>query len=128
MANIEIIDDMIINKYGNDIIARIDFYNQIYHHNIWEAIIKEIEFNDNKNYYLWAIIIIELHKCNLTNQVIEHFPTKCEDNLDTVIKKVFHKAIIEEKNKYSTMIGKLVELAIKEKEMYYEIINLKNLI
>ena len=121
MESIELIDDMIINQFGTNIIDRLDFYNQIYHHDVWENIIKEIEYEDNKNYYIWAILLVELHKYNLTNQIIEYFPIKCKD---TLVTKVFVELMIEEKNKYSKMIKRLVELAAKEKVMYSDIINL----
>lgn len=123
MESIELIDDMIINKFSSNIIDRLDFYNQIYHHDILENIIKkiEIESEDNKNYYIWAILIVELHKCNLTNQIIEYFPIKCKD---TLVTKVLVKLMIEEKNKYSEMIKRLVELVVKEKVMYSDIIKL----
>ena len=38
MASIEEIDDMIINEYGDNMIDRLDFYNQIYHHHIFDII------------------------------------------------------------------------------------------
>ena len=121
MESIELIDDMIINQFGTNIIDRLDFYNQIYHHDVWENIIKEIEYEDNKNYYIWAILLVELHKYNLTNQIIEYFPIKCKD---TLVTKVLVKLMIEEKNKYSEMIKRLVELVVKEKVMYSDIIKL----
>ena len=121
MESIELIDDMIINQFGTNIIDRLDFYNKIYNHDVWENIIKEIEYEDNKNYYIWAILLVELHKYNLTNQIIEYFPIKCKD---TLVTKVFVELMIEEKNKYSKMIKRLVELAAKEKVMYSDIINL----
>jgi len=107
MASIEKIDDMIVNEYGDNMIDRLDFYNQIYHHHILDIIIKQIEYKDNKNYFIFAMIVIELHKCNLTNHIIESFTE-----------------LINQKKMYSKMITKLVELAEKEKEMYSNIIDL----
>ena len=62
MASIEQIDDMIINEYGDNIIDRLDFYNQIYHHHIFDVILKEIEHKENKNYCILTMILVELHK------------------------------------------------------------------
>ena len=107
MASIEKIDDMIVNEYGDNMIDRLDFYNQIYHHHILDIIIKQIEYKDNKNYFIFAMIVVELHKCNLTNHIIESFTE-----------------LINQKKMYSKMITKLVELAEKEKEMYSNIIDL----
>jgi hypothetical protein len=107
MASIEKIDDMIINEYGDNMIDRLDFYNQIYHHHILDIIIKQIEYKDNKNYFIFAMIFVELHKCNLANHVIESITE-----------------LIKQKKMYSKMITKLVELAEKEKEMYSNIIDL----
>ena len=68
------------------------------------------------------MIFVELHKCNLTNHVIESFS---EQNFeDSLVTKAFHETLIKQKNKYSKMITKLVELAVKEKEIYNDIINL----
>ena len=96
MVSIEKIDDMIINEYGDNIIDRLDFYNQIYHHHILDIIIKEIENKENKNYCILAMIFVELHKCNLTNQVIQSFSEQnCKDSLVT---EAFHKTLIKRKN------------------------------
>ena len=115
MASIEKIDDMIINEYGDNIIDRLDFYNQIYHHHIFDVILKEIEHKENKNYCILTMILVELHKCNLNNHVIESSSEQTyEDNL------AFH----EQKKKYSNMITKLVELSVKENKIYSYIINL----
>ena len=122
MASIEKIDDMIVNEYGDNMIDRLDFYNQIYHHHIMDIIIKQIEYKDDKNYFIFAMIVVELHKCNLTNHIIESFSGQTfEDNLAS---KAIQKKLIEQKNKYSKIISKLVELAEKEKEVYSNIIDL----
>jgi hypothetical protein len=73
MASIEKIDDMIINEYGDNMIDRLDFYNQIYHHHILDIIIEQIEYKDDKNYFIFAMIVVELHKCNLTNHITDSF-------------------------------------------------------
>lgn len=112
MASIEQIDDMIINEYGDNIIDRLDFYNQIYHHHIFDVILKEIEHKENKNYCILTMILVELHKCNLNNHVIE---SSSEEQT------AFH----EQKKKYSNMITKLVEkVSRKENKIYSYIINL----
>ena len=119
MASIEKIDDMIINEYGDNIIDRLDFYDQIYHHHIFDIISKEIEHKENKNYCILTMIFVELHKCNLTNHVIESLSEQTfEDSL------AFHKTLIENKIKYSKMITKLVESAEKENEIYSNIIDI----
>jgi hypothetical protein len=119
MASIEKIDDMIINKYGDNMIDRLDFYNHIYHHHIMDIIIKQIEYKDDKNYFIISMIFIELHKCNLTNHIIESSTEQTvEDNIAAQAK------LINKKKMYSKMITKLVELADKEKEMYSNIIDL----
>jgi hypothetical protein len=115
MASIEKIDDMIINKYGDNMTDRLDFYNHIYHHHIMDIIIKQIEYKDDKNYFIISMIFVELHKCNLTNHIIE---SSFEDNIAAQAK------LINKKKMYSKMITKLVELADKEKEMYSNIIDL----
>ena len=123
MANIEKIDDMIVNEYGDNMIDRLYFYNHIYHHHIMDIIIKQIEYKDDKNYYIFAMIVIELHKCNLINHIIIESSTEqtCEDSL---VSKLIHETLIKQKNNYSKMITKLVELAEKEKEIYSNIIDL----
>ena len=113
MVSIETIDNMIINQYGDNIIDRLDFYNQIYHHHIFDIIIKELEHKENKNHFIFAMIFVELHKCNLTNHII-----------DILVTEELRETLIKQKNKYSKMITKLVELAVKEKEIYNDIINL----
>ena len=119
MASIEKIDDMIINEYGDNIIDRLDFYDQIYHHHIFDIISKEIEHKENKNYCILTMIFVELHKCNLTNHVIESLSEQTfEDSL------AFHKTLIENKIKYSKMITKLVESTEKENEIYSNIIDI----
>ena len=119
MASIEKIDDMIINEYGDNIIDRLDFYDQIYHHHIFYIISKEIEHKENKNYCILTMIFVELHKCNLTNHVIESLSEQTfEDSL------AFHKTLIGNKIKYSKMITKLVESAEKENEIYSNIIDI----
>jgi hypothetical protein len=119
MASIEKIDDMIINKYGDNMTDRLDFYNHIYHHHIMDIIIKQIEYKDDKNYFIISMIFIELHKCNLTNHIIESSTEQTvEDNIAAQAK------LIKQKKMYSKMITKLVELADKEKEMYSNIIDL----
>jgi len=119
MASIEKIDDMIINKYGDNMIDRLDFYNHIYHHHIMDIIIKQIEYKDDKNYFIISMIFIELHKCNLINHIIESSTEQTvEDNIAAQAK------LINKKKMYSKMITKLVELADKEKEMYSNIIDL----
>ncbi len=122
MTSIEEIDDMIINEYGDNMIDRLDFYNQIYHHHIFDIIIKEIEHKKNKNYFIFAMIFVELHKCNLTNHVMDSLLEQTSE--DSLVAKAFHETLIKQKNKYSKMITKLVELAVKEKEIYSDIINL----
>ena len=119
MASIEKIDDMIINEYGDNIIDRLDFYDQIYHHHIFDIISKKIEHKENKNYCILTMIFIELHKCNLTNHVIESLSEQTfEDSL------ALHKTLIENKIKYSKMITKLVESTEKENEIYSNIIDI----
>ena len=61
------------SQYGDNIIDRLDFYDQIYHHHILDIIMKEIEHKENKNYCILTMILVELHKCNLTNHLIESF-------------------------------------------------------
>ena len=122
MASIEKIDDMIINKYGDNMIDRLDFYNHIYHHHIMDIIIKQIEYKDDKNYFIISMIFIELHKCNLTNHIIESFSGQTFE--DSLASEAIHETLIKQKNNYSKMITKLVELADKEKEMYSNIIDL----
>ena len=122
MASIEKIDDMIVNEYGDNMTDRLNFYNHIYHHHIMDTIIKQIEYKDDKNYYIFAMIVIELHKCNLINHIIESSTEQtCEDSL---VSKLIHETLIKQKNNYSKMITKLVELAEKEKEIYSNIIDL----
>jgi len=123
MASIEKIDDMIVNEYGDNMTDRLNFYNHIYHHHIMDTIIKQIEYKDDKNYYIFAMIVIELHKCNLINHIIIECSTEqtCEDSL---VSKLIHETLIKQKNNYSKMITKLVELAEKEKEIYSNIIDL----
>ena len=118
MASIEQIDDMIINEYGDNIIDRLDFYDQIYHHHIFDVILKEIESKENKNYYILTMILVELHKCNLNNHVIE------SSSEQTYEAKAFHETLIEQKKKYSNMITKLLESSVKENKIYSDIINL----
>ena len=122
MASIERIDDMIINEYGDNIIDRLDFYDQIYHHHILDIIMKEIEHKENKNYCILTMILVELHKCNLTNHLIESFSEQTSD--DSLSTEAFHETLINKKNKYSEMITKLVESTVKENEIYDYIINL----
>jgi len=122
MASIEKIDDMIINKYGDNMTDRLDFYNHIYHHHIMDIIIKQIEYKDDKNYFIISMIFIELHKCNLTNHIIESFSEQTFE--DSLASEAIHETLIKQKNNYSKMITKLVELADKEKEMYSNIIDL----
>lgn len=125
MASIEEIDDMIINEYGDNIIDRLDFYDQIYHHHIFDIILKEIESKQNKNYCILSMILVELHKCNLTNHVIQYSSEQTyEDSLVSLVEKAFHKTLIETKKEYSKMITKLVESAEKENEIYSDIIDL----
>ena len=58
----------------------------------------------------------------LTNNLIKSFlEQKFEDSL---AKKAINETLIEQKNKYFKMITKLVEIAVKEKEMYSNIIDL----
>jgi hypothetical protein len=109
MASIEKIDDMIINEYGDNMIDRLDFYNQIYHHHILDIIIEQIEYKDDKNYFIFAMIVVELHKCNLTNHITDSFT---------------ESSFINQKKMYSKMITKLAGLAEKEKEIYSNIIDL----
>jgi hypothetical protein len=79
-----------------------------------DIIIKQIEYKDDKNYFIISMIFIELHKCNLTNHIIE---SSFEDI-------AAQAKLINKKKMYSKMITKLVELADKEKEMYSNIIDL----
>lgn len=122
MASIERIDDMIINEYGDNIIDRLDFYDQIYHHHILDIIMKEIEHKENKNYCILTMILVELHKCNLTNHLIESFSEQTSGY--SLSPEAFHETLINKKNKYSEMITKLVESTVKENEIYDYIINL----
>jgi hypothetical protein len=68
------------------------------------------------------MIVVELHKCNLTNHIIESFSEQTfEDSLST---EAIHGKLIKQKNNYSKIITKLVELAEKEREIYSNIIDL----
>ena len=91
MASIERIDDMIINEYGDNIIDRLDFYDQIYNHHILDIIMKEIEHKENKNYCILTMILVELHKCNLTNHLIESFSEQTSD--DSLSTEAFHETL-----------------------------------
>jgi hypothetical protein len=92
MASIEKIDDMIINKYGDNMTDRLDFYNHIYHHHIMDIIIKQIEYKDDKNYFIISMIFIELHKCNLINHIIESSTEQTvEDNIAALAKLIKQK-------------------------------------
>lgn len=122
MESIEMIDDMIIDKYGANIIERLDFYDQIYNHHIWEVIMKEIEDKQNKNDLIFAAIFVELHKCNLINQIIESFSE--QELQDSLVKRAFHKTLIKEKNDFTKMITTLVESAEQGNEVYTSIIDL----
>ena len=55
------------------------------------------------------MIVVELHKCNLSNHITESFT---------------ESSFINQKKMYSEMITKLVESAEKEKETYSNIIDL----
>jgi hypothetical protein len=114
MSSIEKIDDMIVNEYGDNMIDRLDFYDHIYHHHIFDILSKEIENKKNKNYCILTMIFVELHKCNLTNSIISE--QTFEDSL--------HQTLINKKKKYSEMITKLAESSVKENEIYSDIINL----
>lgn len=122
MESIEMIDDMIIDKYGANIIDRLDFYDQIYNHHIWEVIMKEIEDKQNKNDLIFAAIFVELHKCNLINQIIESFSE--QEFEDTLVARAFHKTLIKQKNDSTKMITTLVECAEQENEVYTCIVEL----
>lgn len=122
MASIEKIDDMILNEYGDNMIDRLNFYDHIYHHHIFDIILKEIEHKQNKNYCILTMILVELHKCNLTNNIIESVSEQTFE--DSLVAKAFRETLLKQKKKYSKMITKLVELAVQENEIYNYIINL----